>query len=341
MWNSPCIKAPFLHAPPAGKIPLSRLISGFRMLQSGFLTDDDGLKKLVIFGVGLIGGSLALSLKRRLPSLHVTGVGRNGESLKAALDLRVINEMAISPATAMQNADMVVIAAPVAQTPAILKLIAPHIESNTVITDVGSTKSDIIDYAAAILGDQFPQFVPGHPIAGAEKSGVAAARADLFDGKNIVLTPSDATSPAATEQVRDMWLNTNAKVCEMSASHHDHIFAAVSHLPHLLAFALVSNLVSRPDAEELFGFAAGGFRDFSRIAGSSPEMWRDISLANRNALLAEIDSYQATLQQMRALLEAKDGKGLQTMFEQASEARNGWAESQATNLQAKKQDADA
>jgi prephenate dehydrogenase len=133
-----------------------------------------------------------------------------------------------------------------------------------------------------------------------------------------------------------MWLKTNAKVCEMSASHHDHIFAAISHLPHLLAFALVNNLASRPDAAELFGFAAGGFRDFSRIAGSSPEMWRDISLANRTALLAEIDSYQATLQQMRALLEARDGKGLQAMFEQASHTRNGWAESQA-----KKPDADA
>ena len=295
----------------------------------------------MIFGVGLIGGSLALSLKRHLPSLHVTGVGRNGESLQHARELQVIDEMATSTATAMQNADMVVIAAPVAQTPLILKQIAPHLEHKTVITDVGSTKSDVIDYAAAILGDQFPQFVPGHPIAGAEKSGVSAARADLFDGKNIVLTPTDATSLTAIEQVRTMWLNTNAKVCEMSASHHDHIFAAVSHLPHLLAFALVNDLASRPDAEELFGFAAGGFRDFSRIAGSSPEMWRDIALANRAALLDEIDSYQATLQQMRTLLEASDGKGLEAMFEQASQARNGWAESQATNLQAKKQDADA
>lgn len=275
--------------------------------------------------MGLIGGSLALSLKRSGQKLHITGVGRSGESLQNALDLGVINEMSTSVAQAIQDADIVVIAVPVAQTPSILKQIAPCISANTVITDVGSTKSDIIDYAEAILGDQFSQFVPGHPIAGAEKSGVTAARADLFDGKNIVLTPTPLTNTAAKDKVREMWVAAGANVTEMPASHHDQIFAAVSHLPHLLAFALVESLAARPNAEELFTFAASGFRDFTRIAGSSPEMWRDISLANRTALLDELEAYQASLGQLHTLLENRDAKGLQSLFEKASEARNEWA----------------
>lgn len=282
------------------------------------------MKKLVIFGVGLIGGSLALALRRKLPGLHIVGIGRNGENLQTAIDLGVIDEMNPSPEAAMQDADIVIIAAPVAQTPHILKAIAPHIGTDAVITDVGSTKSDVVDYAAAILGEQFGQFVPGHPIAGAEKSGVSAARADLFDGKNVVLTPTDQTDSIACDKIRQMWVEAGAKVCEMSADHHDRIFAAVSHLPHLLAFALVDDLASRANAEELFSFAAGGFRDFSRIAGSSPEMWRDISLANRDALLDEIDAYQASLQKLRGLLEKRDVDGLREMFENASQKRNAW-----------------
>lgn len=290
-------------------------------MQSG----NDSLKKLVIFGVGLIGGSLALALRRKMPTLHITGVGRSDESLQNAFDLGVIDEMSSSAEHALQHADIVLIAAPVAQTPNILKLIAPHIGAETVITDAGSTKSDVIDYAEAILGDQFSQFVPGHPIAGAEKSGVSAARADLFDGKNIVLTPTAQTGIPARDKIRDMWIQAGANVTEMSASHHDQIFAAVSHLPHLLAFALVDDLAARPNAEELFAFAASGFRDFTRIAGSSPEMWRDISLANRTALLSEVDAYLSSLNQLRELLENRDAKGLQSLFEKASQARNAWA----------------
>lgn len=286
--------------------------------------NSSGLKKLVIFGVGLIGGSLALALRRNIQNLHITGIDRNADCLQTAIDLGVIDEMNPPAELAMQDADIIIIAAPVAQTPNILKSIAPHLGPNTVITDVGSTKADVIDYAAAILGDQFAQFVPGHPIAGAEKSGVTAARADLFDGKNIVLTPTEETAPESNRKVRQMWIQAGARVTEMSCDHHDQIFAAVSHLPHLLAFALVDDLASRPNAEELFAFAAGGFRDFSRIAGSSPEMWRDISLANRTALLSEIDAYLASLNQLRELLENRDSKGLQSMFEKASQTRNAW-----------------
>lgn len=283
------------------------------------------MNKLVIFGVGLIGGSLALALKRSMPQLHTVGVGRPGESLQNALDLGVINELNTSAEQAMRDADIAIIAVPVAQTPNVLKSIAPHVGSNTVITDVGSTKSDVIDYAEAILGDQFSQFVPGHPIAGAEKSGVTAARADLFDGKNIVLTPTPLTNAMAKDKVRHMWAEAGANLTEMTAKQHDQIFAAVSHLPHLLAFALVDDLAARPNAEELFAFAASGFRDFTRIAGSSPEMWRDISLANRTALLEELEAYQASLIQLHTLLENRDAKGLQSLFEKASQVRNGWA----------------
>jgi prephenate dehydrogenase len=283
------------------------------------------LNKLVIFGVGLIGGSVALALKRAAAAPHVVGVGRSGESLQAALDLGVIDAAETDAKPALTDADMVIIAAPVAQTAAILAAITPHLSSRTVITDVGSTKTDVIHNAQAILGDKISQFVPGHPIAGAEKSGVTAARADLFDGKNIVLTPTDATDRQALEKVRKLWETTGARVSEMTASNHDNIFAAVSHLPHLLAFALVDEIASRPNATQLFDFAASGFRDFTRIAGSSPEMWRDISLANREALLNELAAYQDELATLSKLLQNNDGAGLQALFERASHARNNWA----------------
>lgn len=291
------------------------------------------LKKLVIFGVGLIGGSVALALKRAKAAPHIAGVGRAGAghsdaSLQAALDLGVIDTAETDAAKALANADMVMIAAPVAQTPDILKIIAPHLNSKTIVTDVGSTKSDVIQHALAILGKNVAQFVPGHPIAGAEKSGVSAARADLFDGKNVVLTPTENTSSQALEAVRKLWETAGAHVCAMSANSHDGIFAAVSHLPHLLAFALVDEIASRPNAAQLFGFAAGGFRDFTRIAGSSPEVWRDISLANRESLLSEISAYQDELVKLKTLLENHDGAGLQALFERANRARNDWVNAQ-------------
>ncbi len=286
------------------------------------------MKKLVIFGVGLIGGSVALALKRAAVAPHIIGVGRSGDGLQAALDMDIIDAAETDPAKALLDADMVIIATPVAQTPDILKAIAPHLNSKTVVTDVGSTKSDVIQHAVAILGENVAQFVPGHPIAGAEKSGVTAARADLFNGKNVILTPTEKTNPEALEQVRQLWQTTGAKVSEMAASEHDGIFASVSHLPHLLAFALVDELASRPNAAQLFAFAASGFRDFTRIAGSSPEMWRDICLTNRESLLKEMSAYQDELVTLKNLLENNDGAGLQALFERASRARNEWANGQ-------------
>lgn len=268
---------------------------------------------------------MALALKKAGSTAQIVGLGRSTESLQTALALGVIDVASTDIASAVQNADLILIATPVAQTPAILKAIQPHLSPNTIITDAGSTKSDVLAYAQATLGAQAKQFVGGHPIAGAEKSGVSAATTDLYSNKNVVLTPIQDNSVEAIQQVKNLWQSCGANVSEMSAATHDSIFAAVSHLPHLLAFALVDDIASRPNAEQLFGFAASGFRDFTRIAGSHPEMWRDISLANKTALLSELNAYQAELAQLKQLLENEDGAGLQALFERASTARNAWA----------------
>jgi len=299
------------------------------------------LKKIVIFGVGLIGGSFALALKKA-GAHHIIGVGRSQESLKEALQLGVIDSyvdtfsdtLQANIHAALEGADLVLIAAPVAQTASILQGIKPHLSSNTIITDAGSTKSDVLTCAKEVLGNQLNQFVGGHPIAGAEKSGVGAAKGDLFYGKNVVLTPALSDQAGlkanihAVAIVAEFWRTCGANVSEMSAKTHDSIFAAVSHLPHLLAFALVDDIASRPNAQQLFSFAASGFRDFTRIAGSHPEMWRDISLANKTALLSELETYQNELSQLKKLLTNEDGAGLEALFERASVARNAWAKNQ-------------
>lgn len=292
------------------------------------------MKKLVIFGVGLIGGSVALALKQHAGAPFIVGVGRSAESLEQAKRLGVIDALCIPDQgqtnihAACSDADMILIATPVAQTMAILQNIKPHLEAKTVITDAGSTKSDVLAAAREALGEKFNQFVGGHPIAGAEKSGVTAARADLFLGKNVVLTPALETNQDAASRAMQLWRDCGAKVSEMPAETHDSIFAAVSHLPHLLAFALVNEIANRPNAAQLFSFAASGFRDFTRIAGSHPEMWRDIALANKTALLGEISAYEQQLSILKQLLVNEDGKGLEALFQTASTARNNWAKTQ-------------
>ena len=287
------------------------------------------LKKLVIFGVGLIGGSVALALKKAGVNSQIIGVGRSLESLQQAKGLGVIDDycdaQASSIAKACSDADIILIAAPVAQTASILQSIKPHLSQHTIITDAGSTKSDVLTTAKSVLGEQVNQFVGGHPIAGAEKSGVTAAKAELYQHKNVVITPAPENSQAAILAVKTLWQTCGANVSEMSAQTHDEIFAAVSHLPHLLAFALVDDIAARPNAAQLFSFAASGFRDFTRIAGSHPEMWRDISLANKTALLSEITAFQTELALVKTLLEQEDGEKLQALFERASVARNNWA----------------
>lgn len=292
------------------------------------------LKKIVIFGVGLIGGSVALALKQQPQPPRIVGVGRNQASLQQALALGLIDQAETDIEQALTGADLILIATPVAQTPAILRAIRPYLTAEMVITDAGSTKSDVMAYAEAELGAQLSQFVGGHPIAGAEKSGPAAAMPSLYRGKNVILTPDHRTAPEALKKVAHLWQQCGAVVSQMTPQAHDEVFAAVSHLPHLLAFILVDDLAKRDNAECLFKFAASGFRDFTRIAGSHPEMWRDIALANQAALLQELKRYQTAVSELTHLLEAGNGEALMRVFTHASEARTAWGEA---NLQRKLQ----
>jgi prephenate dehydrogenase len=282
--------------------------------------------KLVVCGVGLIGGSFALALRRAAAVGRIVGIGRRREVLEQALRLGVIDEIAADWHTALDGADLVLLAAPVGQMDGIMAAMAPHLQPGTVVTDAGSTKRDVVDAIRRHLGDRLAQVVPAHPIAGAERSGVDAAFAELYDGRRVVLTALPESAATAVERVRAAWQACGAAVVEMSPADHDRVFAAVSHLPHLLAFGLVDELAGRSNAELLFSHAASGFRDFTRIAGSHPEMWRDICIANRVALLDELDAYQAELARLRAMLAASDGDGLEAVFGHARRARNAWAE---------------
>lgn len=281
-------------------------------------------KRIAIFGVGLIGGSFALALKNANAVERVVGIGRTAASLARAMELGIIDEISISAADALRDADLVLVAAPVAQTEAILAAIAPHLEPGAVVTDSGSTKSDVVAAARKALGGKVAQFVPGHPIAGRELNGPDAAIADLYVGKKVVLTPLVENTPHDVARVADAWRQCGAIIHQLTPEKHDCVFAAVSHLPHLLAYALVDDIAKKPHADLLFQYAASGFRDFTRIAGSSPEMWRDISLANQNALLGELDSYMAQLAQLRALLAAGDGAALEAVYANAQQARHNW-----------------
>lgn len=281
--------------------------------------------KLAIFGVGLIGGSFALALREAGAVGEIVGVGRSAENLRAALDLRVIDRIAADAADALSGTDLVLLAIPVGQMAAVMRQIAPYLSPETAITDAGSTKQDVVALARSELAAHLAAFVPGHPIAGAENSGVTAARTDLFRNRNTVLTPLPENAPAAVQKIAAAWRLCGAQVAQMSAAEHDAIFAAVSHLPHLLAFALVDDIAAKPNAAELFRYAASGFRDFTRIAASSPEMWRDICLANRTALLSELGAYQEQLARLRAMLENSNGAALEQVFQQARQARRQWA----------------
>jgi prephenate dehydrogenase len=278
--------------------------------------------RLAIVGVGLIGGSFALALRAAGAVREVVGVGRNAERLEAARALGVIDR-AVGWQEAAQ-ADCVFVAVPVAETGGVLAALAPHLGADTVVTDAGSTKVSVIDAARSALGSHLPRFVPGHPIAGSERSGAAAARADLFRARTVVLTPIAETAPDAVARVSALWTAAGAAVECLDAGVHDRIFAAVSHLPHVAAFALVDELARRDDAATFFRFAASGFRDFTRIAGSSPQMWRDIALANRAALIDELDAYVAALAAVRAAIAAGDGESLLATFSRARRAREDW-----------------
>lgn len=285
------------------------------------------LNTVVIFGVGLIGGSFALALKAAGAVRRVIGLGRNPANLEHALRLGVIDQACREPAV-VSEADLVLIATPVGQMGRIMEAIAPHLSATTLVTDGGSTKHDVVALAYAKLKGRVGQFVPGHPIAGAEHSGVAAARADLYRKHRVVLTPIPENSARSIRRVRAAWRSCGARLFQMQPDEHDRVFAAVSHLPHLLSYALVDQLARHANGKQLFNFAAGGFRDFSRIASSHPEMWRDICIANRQALLRELVGYQRELAEVRQLLQQGDAAGLEKIFVRARAARNKWLKTQ-------------
>ena len=289
------------------------------------------LKTLAVVGVGLIGGSFALGLRRAGIATHIVGFDRDRGALESAASLGVIDTAAESVSEAVKGAELVMIAVPVRSVGPVLHDVALAMQPDAVVTDVGSTKEEVVRLAREELRERFPRFVPGHPIAGRETSGVESALQDLFRGARIVLTPAPETAPDAIEMVRSAWEAVGGKVAIAQAAAHDRIFAAVSHLPHILSFALVSEIASRDNREELLGFAAGGFRDFTRIAGSSPQMWRDIALQNRDALLAEIDRYGARLAVFRELIERGEASGLERLMQEARTTRTAWAGKRGTS----------
>lgn len=285
------------------------------------------LKKVVVCGVGLIGGSFALALRAACAVGEIVGIGRSTATLEQAQKLGVIDRGTSDWHDALAGADLVLLAMPVGQMEKVMQAMAPHLGPATLVTDGGSTKQDVIAAARNALGDNIGQFIPAHPIAGAEKSGVVAAQADLYRDKRVIITPLPENSTANLAKVREIWEICGAQVSTLAPEEHDGTFAAVSHLPHLLAYALVHQFAERENSEQLFSFAASGFRDFTRIASSHPEMWRDICVANRAALIKEVDAFQNELLRARVLLASADGDGLEAMFGSARARRDAWLES--------------
>lgn len=290
------------------------------------------IEKLVVIGVGLIGASCALAMRAAGAVGQVIGIGRSQENLRRAVARGVIDRgmmLGDDWTRELTDADFVLIAIPVAQYRETLTAMAPALARGAVVTDAGSTKQDVVLAARETLNDRLPQFVPGHPIAGNERSGADAGDASLYVGRQVILTPLPETSVAALRRVEEFWTMCGARVERLDPARHDRIMAAVSHLPHLLAFTLVAELASRQDSAEYMSNAGSGFRDFTRIAGSSPEMWRDIALANRDALLTELVAYRGALDALMLSIEHGDRAALDAMLGRAAETRRRWGETAA------------
>lgn len=280
------------------------------------------IKHLAIIGVGLIGGSLALALKKAGLVEQVTGYSRSETARDEALALGIIDKAAETLAEAVMDADMVFVAVPMGAMPSVFEQIAPHLKPQAIITDGASAKQQVVDAARQTLGAQFERFVPGHPIAGTEKSGPSAAFAELYQQRRVVLTPLAETDLSVLEQVREMWQKAGADVFVMNVEHHDLVLAATSHLPHILAFNLVDMLARRDDCDEVLRYAAGGFRDFSRIASSDAVMWRDICLGNRSAILDLLQQYRSGLDHIEKAIREGNGDYLMDIFGRAKRARD-------------------
>lgn len=281
--------------------------------------------RVAIAGVGLIGGSFGLALSAAGFGGELVGIGREQRRLDQAAASGAIDYGTTDMAAAVRGADVVLLAVPMGAMRPLLDDLAPMLEASTVVTDAGSVKGSVVADAAAALGS-LARFVPGHPIAGTERSGAEAAFAELFQGRRVILTPTAETDEDAVARVQDLWRLTGAAVERLPVDEHDRLLASTSHLPHMLAFGLVDALARGEDPEGVFRYAAGGFRDFTRIASSDPVVWRDICLANREALLAALDAYREDLDALTAEVRAGDGDGLLQRFERAKAARDRFCE---------------
>jgi len=280
------------------------------------------IDNLSIIGVGLIGGSLARALRKSKLVRRVTGCNRSEETLKKAVELDVIDDYFLNISEAVKDADVVIIGTPLSVSEKILPEVADSMSVNTVLTDVGSVKGGIVNVARQALGENFPNFVPGHPIAGTEKNGVEASYEDLFVGHRVILTPLKETSEKAHELVTEMWRSIGANVIDLDVKHHDEVLAATSHLPHMLAYALVDCLASMQERDEIFEYAAGGFADFTRIASSSPDMWHDICFSNREALIRTLEIFSSHINNIKSAIEESESDELLKTFKRAKEARD-------------------
>ena len=287
------------------------------------------MKKILIFGVGLIGGSIALKIRQKKLFDQIIGVGRSGGTSLTSYVSNGMLDVAIEKASEeIASTDLIIIATPVAQTKKILADIYPFINEKSVITDVGSTKSDVMAASKESLKEKFNQFIGSHPIAGSEKHGASAAKSQLFENKDIIITPHDNSCNSTVDYLRKFWVSLGGRVSNMTPEIHDEIFSTVSHIPHLLAFGLVNLINNKSNKDQLLNFAASGFRDFSRIAASSPEVWRDISLANKKAILNDLKLYQDEISSIIKLIEEENTNELDQYLVKASTTRSEWIESQ-------------
>jgi prephenate dehydrogenase len=280
------------------------------------------IDKLCIIGVGLIGSSLSLALKQAGAVAEVVGYGRNRDNLEKGRELGVLDRYESSLAAAVKDADVIVVAVPLGAMQQVFAEIASAAPADALITDVGSAKGSVVQAALAELGGGISRFVPGHPIAGGEQSGVEAGYATLFQGRRVILTPLAQTDAAASARIDAMWRKCGADIEYLEIEHHDKVLAATSHLPHMLAYALVHHLSNLNEHEEIFRYAAGGFRDFTRIASSDPVMWRDVCIANGDALVDLIEQYQGELDRIKLAIKARDADELLQLFGRAKSQRD-------------------
>jgi prephenate dehydrogenase len=281
-------------------------------------------EQLGLIGCGLMGGSFALALKRAGLVKRVVGYSKSPSTTERARQMGVIDVEAPSALLAVSGADIVLLAVPVSATEATFKAIRHLITPNTLVMDVGSTKRDVVDAARRVLRDDVGCFVPAHPITGKELSGVEHADGNLYTGKQVILTPIERTYTAQLNKATSLWTALGCNVVQMSPQAHDAAYAAVSHLPHLIAFALMNSISSQAQGAEYLSLAGPGFRDFSRIAASDSKMWHDILIANREELLAQSKIFQQTLQSLEKLIAASDGDALEQQLEKASLTRANW-----------------